>query len=319
MSAVIVLPLLALLGRRRRRRSDDHLDSNSPEVLEAGGSEAQAGEDEDLEADERLERSAREQHELVEFARNDLASRKATRKKAGQDEVLVVPSLVVSQEESSSQSILSDPLVESPQKSDKTLPCDLPTKRSANPSRMPNRSVTIDEAPSKRHHPIGLPFPTLRLQSGTEEKTTLRPSLPRRIASGLSSFVEDIAQDWEHRHDPEHVGFWSRTWDVISLERWARKERERLAADTQRNGNPDWIPPKYRWTPILSGVIVPFSILLEVPGLTEHWYVKTIDNVPVVYQSNPALLDVALGISLACAVVSSRVGAVSSCWASWLT
>ena len=28
--------------------------------------------------------------------------------------------------------------------------------------------------------------------------------------------------------------------------------------------------PNYRWTPILSGVVIPFSILLEIPGLTEH-------------------------------------------------
>ena len=30
------------------------------------------------------------------------------------------------------------------------------------------------------------------------------------------------------------------------------------------------VEPKFRWTPILSGLIVPFSILLEIPGLTEH-------------------------------------------------
>lgn len=205
------------------------------------------------------------------------------------------------------ESILAKPLVESPKMMDKSLPYCLPYH--ATGPKMPGRAVTIDEGRPKRHHPAGFHFPTLH-DHAKEGRTPLpssprRPSWPRRVASGWSTFRADLVRDWERRHDPEHVGFWSRAWDVISLERWARKERERIASENQgRNGDPDWIPPKYRWTPILSGVLVPFSILLEIPGLTEHWYVKTIDNVPVVYQSNPALLDVALGISLACAVVS---------------
>lgn len=29
--------------------------------------------------------------------------------------------------------------------------------------------------------------------------------------------------------------------------------------------------PNYRWLPILSGVTIPFAILLQIPGLTERW------------------------------------------------
>ena len=29
--------------------------------------------------------------------------------------------------------------------------------------------------------------------------------------------------------------------------------------------------PNYRWLPILSGIAIPFSILLQIPGLTERW------------------------------------------------
>ncbi|CAE6452414.1 unnamed protein product [Rhizoctonia solani] len=44
--------------------------------------------------------------------------------------------------------------------------------------------------------------------------------------------------------------------------------------------------PNFRWTPILSGIIIPFAILLEIPGLTEHWYIRTIGNKTVETQEN---------------------------------
>jgi potassium channel subfamily K len=79
----------------------------------------------------------------------------------------------------------------------------------------------------------------------------------------------------------------------------------RTEAEEAQEGDPDYVPPKYRWTPILSGLLQPFSILLEIPGLTEHWYVRTVDNVPVVYQSNPVILDVGLAVSMGCAVIAN--------------
>lgn len=63
--------------------------------------------------------------------------------------------------------------------------------------------------------------------------------------------------------------------------------------------------PNYRWTPIISGVVVPFSILLEIPGLTEHWYVRTEANNVVESKSNPPILDVGLAISMACALAAN--------------
>lgn len=35
----------------------------------------------------------------------------------------------------------------------------------------------------------------------------------------------------------------------------------------------DDVVPYYRWLPILSGVTIPFSILLQIPGCTERWSV----------------------------------------------
>jgi potassium channel subfamily K, other eukaryote len=63
--------------------------------------------------------------------------------------------------------------------------------------------------------------------------------------------------------------------------------------------------PHYRYTPVISGFLVPFSILLQIPGLTEHWYIRTENHHVAQYRSNPLLLDVGLGISLACAVIAN--------------
>ncbi|KZP17478.1 voltage-gated potassium channel [Athelia psychrophila] len=63
--------------------------------------------------------------------------------------------------------------------------------------------------------------------------------------------------------------------------------------------------PNYRTGPIFSGIIIPFSILLEVPGLTDHWYVRTEENKTVEYRPNPLILDVGLSVSLACALIAN--------------
>ncbi|KDN52470.1 hypothetical protein K437DRAFT_254252 [Tilletiaria anomala UBC 951] len=62
----------------------------------------------------------------------------------------------------------------------------------------------------------------------------------------------------------------------------------------------------YRKTPIFSGVMAPFAIMLEVPGLTSKWYVRTpTPGISVVYQDNPALLDVGLAISMGSAIIAN--------------
>ncbi|KAI0698041.1 hypothetical protein C8T65DRAFT_742946 [Cerioporus squamosus] len=67
----------------------------------------------------------------------------------------------------------------------------------------------------------------------------------------------------------------------------------------------DSFVPNYRWTPIISGIVIPFSILLEIPGLTERWYIRTENNKTVETRPNPAILDVGLGISIACALIAN--------------
>ena len=106
-----------------------------------------------------------------------------------------------------------------------------------------------------------------------------------------------IHELWDKRHDPAFKG--------VLVEHLELVIGSQEAAEEPSEGDPDYVPPKYRWTPILSGLLQPFSILLEIPGLTEHWYVKQVDNVPVAYQENPVILDVGLAISMACALIAN--------------
>ncbi|KZT28026.1 voltage-gated potassium channel [Neolentinus lepideus HHB14362 ss-1] len=69
--------------------------------------------------------------------------------------------------------------------------------------------------------------------------------------------------------------------------------------------NLDQYIPNYRSTPILAGIVVPFSILLEIPGLTDHWYIRTVNHQTVEYRSNPAILDAGLAVSMACGVLAN--------------
>ena len=73
------------------------------------------------------------------------------------------------------------------------------------------------------------------------------------------------------------------------------------------------LPPKgedkalnnYRILPIISGLVIPFSILLEIPGLISPWYIRTDGNVVVETRSNPPLLEVGLALSISFAVVAN--------------
>ena len=61
----------------------------------------------------------------------------------------------------------------------------------------------------------------------------------------------------------------------------------------------------HRILPVVSGLVIPFSILLEIPGLTDSWYIRTDDNVIVESLPNPPSLEVLLAISMFVAVVAN--------------
>jgi hypothetical protein len=63
--------------------------------------------------------------------------------------------------------------------------------------------------------------------------------------------------------------------------------------------------PNYRLLPILSGILMPFSILLDIPGLTEPWFIRTVDNKTVQTKPDTAILLVGLGISMFCIILAN--------------
>jgi potassium channel subfamily K, other eukaryote len=87
-------------------------------------------------------------------------------------------------------------------------------------------------------------------------------------------------------------------------ERWYQRFWRFLCPETSEKDIENYIP-NYRITPIVSGIVIPFSILLEIPGLTDRWYIKTEGKDTVDTKPNPVILDVGLGFSIVCAVFAS--------------
>jgi hypothetical protein len=83
--------------------------------------------------------------------------------------------------------------------------------------------------------------------------------------------------------------------------------------DTQRN--PSLGPllkgstnqnPVYRGLPIISGILIPFSILLSIPSLTDSWYIRTdANNVTLEVRPNSFLLNLGIGFSMAFGILAN--------------
>ncbi|KXN80933.1 Outward-rectifier potassium channel TOK1, partial [Leucoagaricus sp. SymC.cos] len=55
-----------------------------------------------------------------------------------------------------------------------------------------------------------------------------------------------------------------------------------------------------------SSIFVPFAILLAIPGLTEHWYIRTNDHHEIIgYEANPLYIHIMIGVSISCAVITN--------------
>ena len=73
----------------------------------------------------------------------------------------------------------------------------------------------------------------------------------------------------------------------------------------QSQANLESFSPHYRYLPIISGVIIPLAILLEIPGLTGDWYVVTEENRTIESKRNTPLLNTGLAFSMAFAVFAN--------------
>lgn len=90
-----------------------------------------------------------------------------------------------------------------------------------------------------------------------------------------------------------------------TLPRWLVKIKEVLVGSPTPPDEAEVSAPHYRLTPIIAGSLIPFSILLQIPGLTEHWYVRTSGNTVVEARSNSALLETSLVLSMALVIFAN--------------
>ncbi|KAF7291980.1 Tandem pore domain k+ channel [Mycena indigotica] len=139
---------------------------------------------------------------------------------------------------------------------------------------------------------------------------------PEELERDLDAAEHDMLHDLEDTvaeplpdDRPRREGTYSSSFSLPAEEKkktpqWYLKLKDVLIPKTTQADLESYVP-NYRYTPILSGIIIPFSILLEIPGLTEHWYIRTEDNRTVETQANPAILDIGLAFSMACAVVAN--------------
>lgn len=87
-----------------------------------------------------------------------------------------------------------------------------------------------------------------------------------------------------------------------SLPKWLVKCKEALFCSHKEH---EQILPNYRRTPIISGSLIPFSILLEIPALTEPWYARTSGHQTVETRKDPPLVIASISISMALAVLAN--------------
>lgn len=138
------------------------------------------------------------------------------------------------------------------------LPAGLATYSMLRSGKTLPRTVTITEDPPRIHRPIHLhsAHPNSTMPKG-KTNTTSDPYIPPR-SRPLPSSLQKVglfrswADDWHYRHDSTREGFWRR------MLRGVMGTKENDDDGDERGEN--WIPAHYRWTPILSGLIIPFSM-----------------------------------------------------------
>ncbi|MCO5555699.1 hypothetical protein L7F22_009244 [Adiantum nelumboides] len=157
--------------------------------------------------------------------------------------------------------------------------------------------------------------PSVRSNNITNENSRSHDSANDTTADEEDEELSSIQEDQLTARSGFYVPALFRRWHDRSTER--RKKQSPKPKTDEEKGNQDGnqtsfrIPStsprtKYRRTPVFSGTIAPFAIMLEIPGFTSKWYVHiTPEGQPNEYRSNPILLDVGLAFSLTSAVVAN--------------
>jgi potassium channel subfamily K len=165
--------------------------------------------------------------------------------------------------------------------------------------------------------PSGDPPPERGMESGPQDPEKGSPRDDQEHHDGdipdeeLDDFEDDVDEGQQDEHQPRQgipltstATFSSSTvsnFSRASLPKWLVKTKEALFCSHRD----EQILPNYRRTPIISGSLIPFSILLEIPGLTEPWYVRTDGHQTVETRKNPPLVYISISISMALAVLAN--------------
>ncbi|KAK4052621.1 Potassium channel [Microbotryomycetes sp. JL221] len=119
-------------------------------------------------------------------------------------------------------------------------------------------------------------------------------------ASGASQSNERPDATIVRDHDFANGSVQSNNNEELALQLDKRNDREHSLHDSSTPHDKG-----HRYLPIVSGLLVPFSVLLDVPGLTERWYIRTVGFEVVETRPNPVLLDVGQAVSMAFGVAAN--------------
>lgn len=149
-----------------------------------------------------------------------------------------------------------------------------------------------------------------RSSRGSERSTTEPSSQVEKVVSVEMVQTREEGEDDNHVHQDQTgrqrpiAGLHRRMWR--SIKAFPRRQEPESDSDTSVEEKPAPVQvPKHRYLPIISGLVCPFSVLLDIPGLTERWYVKTLGYQVVETQPNPIILDVGQAVSMAFGVMAN--------------
>ena len=190
-------------------------------------------------------------------------------------------------------------------------------------SLLPNIVYQLTLARRHRHHidPEAGPFPSARDANPPDDLDDTddrihHPGVAQYLSSGDSDDDEEIddnqiIQQLEREEYPEqhlkrrHLSRFNTQSSLSSLKSvlltgfsvpWSKLKvaLDPVASDLDLES----YALHYRYLPVISGVVMPLSVLLEIPGLTEDWYIRTEANKTIDRKLNNASFITGLAISM---------------------
>ena len=194
-------------------------------------------------------------------------------------------------------------------------------------SLLPNIAYQLILARRRRHHsgPEAGPFPNACDANLSDDFDDIDdrlhlPGVAQYLSSGDDEEIDDnqIIQQLEREEYPDQHSEHRRlsrsnTWSSLTTMKSALGTRLsvswsklRVALDPVASDlDLESYTPHYRSLPVISGVVMPLSVLLEIPGLTEDWYIRTEANKTIDRKLNTTIFITGLAISMLFGVLAN--------------